>query len=1292
MEDVLNLQKDNINIEQLKNNIKDDLSKIKKDFENKITNTINIYTLNEHLNEIKLKKDNKLGEIIDFFTLEYLFFFRILIINAKNQKLFVLKILKNCIKINPTFTNKIIDSMMPIILCKVIEDVKNSSFEERYECLKIFQIWLNSSDSNFPIIFPQSIASISKTDDSFKIGCIEFLREMSIIRPDICSTVGGFKILINSLIEEKLPKNLINKIIFSLVYVINTINKRKYFNGFGDFYKIFSIFTKSDFSSGISSSIDIETRKKREEIREENKKLELQLDTAIYIIKSLLLTWPGYFLLINDKITIGSLVQSLNNDVNIIIKKAILKLFKEILEDGTNIIDTFNIISSDDNDYIYLNKIYFAFLIQGLFDNNLNENLFKFIESTENNELREYAIKLYIKFNILFTKLFKYNINNLHLTEKDEDIKWYNDMYIKDELNADRNDDINLNQVHPLTEDKNENVNLRIKLLHLTDKIFHHLNCRDNPNLTLESLSTEIIIAINSMLNLDVIKQYECQYSIENCKKELYSKDDDSFPQMLKNSKVIELKEFQSWDWTQIDSILDIIEVKKELISELNKQKFFKKLLFSYSPSKNLIVKQTWTVNNFFYGAIGNKLFKLLISLEDTSIIDSPNEDYIFQKSNSWIKDVIICLDSLLEKNIPEDHPFTIKRIYNTLSRNIFIFIGIISSSNQGDDYLNKQGFYSILDKFIIPSNKFNYLMTIIIDNLNYNSKNTSNLIYKIVTNGNNQIKKYILEHIRCLIIYGKENILDTKILFKALEPEKSECNKIIVSIIKLLISKNKNIAHAFKDQAIIEKIGQIDRSLLYTLMRDAKAYEYLNDIINKEVDNINIEEIVDNYVNKVNESMQESSFNKNNEKNKYYLTINLSEIKSQYNHFYEYFWIKQLPFSVVLQTIENKDKRIEYILNNYMEYNDDNNIKITSEVQEPQKIFLNESISGIQLICLIGRITISRNCNSINNASNFLTYSLSDILKDIIPYDISQNLFIFKKDGVNLILKEEDKNKKNYTLEKIFFIIRIKPDIIYGFQTPINLITELNNNKKGYEKLIKINAVEKLFSYCEIKDENEIDVIRNKVKCSFYILAKLILKNEFGEKLESKYNIIGRITNYFFTYNDYSLKGSILYLISFIAQNKKLKEKLRKYNFEFFYDTNIGYPTIKNSLSIDKSIQYENQKLEDDVNIIEYGVKLNPISQEIYNNVTNLVNNITFKSSITKIEEIYRAEIKYFLDPNLFVKVYASLTKYKLKESARRAIMFYFEKCIFSSEIAINCSSILKNLGENLLNAHSIH
>ena len=80
------------------------------------------------------------------------------------------------------------------------------------------------------------------------------------------------------------------------------------------------------------------------------------------------------------------------------------------------------------------------------------------------------------------------------------------------------------------------------------------------------------------------------------------------------------------------------------------------------------------------------------------------------------------CMESLLDKNDNENHPFTIKRIYNTLSRNIFIYIGIISNSTEGDEYLNKQGFYSLLDKFIVPNNKYDYLLTIIIDNINFNS------------------------------------------------------------------------------------------------------------------------------------------------------------------------------------------------------------------------------------------------------------------------------------------------------------------------------------------------------------------------------------------------------------------------------------------------------------------------------------------------------------------------------------------------------------------------------------------
>ena len=210
--------------------------------------------------------------------------------------------------------------MIPILFCKYFEDL-TLPFEERYYYLKIGQIWLKLSDANFPIIFLQSIALIAKSDDIFKIGCIEFLRMTSILRPDLVSTVGGFSILINSFIDQNLPKDLKNKIIVSIMYILNTPNKRKYFNGLGDFYKIFSIFTKSDFSSGIN--IDTNNTKQLEEIMKENEKLGTILNATVPIIVKFLFTWPGYFYIMRNKLIINSFLVPLNNDVNILIKNGI---------------------------------------------------------------------------------------------------------------------------------------------------------------------------------------------------------------------------------------------------------------------------------------------------------------------------------------------------------------------------------------------------------------------------------------------------------------------------------------------------------------------------------------------------------------------------------------------------------------------------------------------------------------------------------------------------------------------------------------------------------------------------------------------------------------------------------------------------------------------------------------------------------------------------------------------------------------------------------------------------------
>ena len=1280
----LNIQKEKDDIQNLKNIIREDLSKIKEDYENNLVAPLNIYDLNNHLYEIRTKNCEEFSDIIDLFTMEYLFFFRIVIIKGKSLRILVLSLLMNCIEINPLFTNKILDAMIPIVICKFFEDTKNSSFEEKYESLKFMLTWLKNSDENFPIIFPQSISIQAKADQSIKIGCIEFLRIMSISRPDLCSTVGGFKIIINSLIEEELPREMIDKIILTLGYIINTPKKRKYFNGFGDIHKLFSIFTSSDFSSGIKNNIE---GIKSQEEKEETKKLQKKLDSAIYAINRLLRGWPGYFAIMGDKLAIGSLCHSLNSDVSIIIKNAILRLFKEIFQTGYNILDNFNYVCSKDRDYLYISKIYFAYIIKGFYDNNLNENLMKFIEENENNELSEFAMKLAIKFNILFTKLSNEDLQSPILREKLEKMKWFEDE--NDETNI-KKDEIKKDDENLMSNQNNNNKeNTRIKIMHLLDKVFHHINCKDIPYLNIESLSVEAIIAIHSMLNIDVIKIYENQYPIESCKKELFSKSEELLSVILKSSKVLELKEFHLWDWTQIDTLLDIIETKKELVLELNKQKFFKKLLFSYSPSKNLIVKQSWAVNNFFYGAIGKKLFKLLVSSNDgISVLDSPNEDYIFQKSNSWIKDVILCLDNLIEKNMIEENPFTIKRIQNTLSRNIFILIGIISNSNLGDNYLNKQGFYSQLDKFISKNNLFDYLLTLIIDNINFNSKYVSAWIQKLMLNGSHQIKKYALYHFLSLLILGKEIIIEPKILINALHPDNPEINKILTRIFKLLISKNKDISNAFKDKDIIEKIRKIDKSLLHILMRDNKIFEYLIDIVNEEVNNIDIDKIVEEYAEEIPQSEYQAFEIKNEFDSKYFLTINLSKIENNYHHFYEYFCLKQLPYNIILTTTENKEKATEYKLNTYMEYNDINNISIRFDAQDNQKIILDKSNSAIQLKLFLGRIAINKNCNSNNNNIN-LSFSFSDILKKNIHHDIEKNNFIFNKDGIYFTLKKNGEHI--FILENIFFNINLRPDILVPFRTPINLITELNNNAKGHEKLLEIKAIERLYNYMDVQSEIDADKNANKIKSCFWILHKLVQKGEFGEIIEKKFGVGQKIYEFYLKCDDCSTKGTILYLTTLYYQNKNLMPSKDSFQVSFFFNTSIGYSTIKNTFSIDKSFLYNNDKLNDDMNLIEDEIKLNPILQEIYNNITNLANNITFKQSSLKLNEVYKGTRKIFLDVNLYAKIVAVLTKYRLKEAARRIIMFYFEECIFSSEITLNCSHLLKNLGKNLLNAHKI-
>jgi hypothetical protein len=423
---------------------------------------------------------------------------------------------------------------------------------------------LKFSESTFPSIFAQAALSIllviKDKDDILKKGSVEFMRNLAIKKTDLCSNIGGFKVLINALLDENCI-DMSDNIFYSLLYMINSKEKRKYFNNISEFYKIFSIFTKSDFSSNLKD-------KENNQNSDEAFKLEIQLALSKRVIEKLLRTWPGYSLLMGDFMGMNSIINSINTDTNIIIKHTVLDIIKELIENDYHTCDNFsNLVCGDE---FYINKVYLAYILQGLHDNHLYNSLMKFIEKdTNNSRLSEYAQKIALKFIILYSKLSNIDLQLPLLNQRvshyefSQKLKKQNYAYKENELLKHNKIDENKN----MEEDV---INTKIKIIGMLDQTFYHFNCRDVSHMDVKDLSDVIVHAMNTVVNLQTVKKYNNQYSKEVSKKELYMIDDTTFQIILKNSHILESKDFFEWDWERIDQILDILEYRREYSNKIS--------------------------------------------------------------------------------------------------------------------------------------------------------------------------------------------------------------------------------------------------------------------------------------------------------------------------------------------------------------------------------------------------------------------------------------------------------------------------------------------------------------------------------------------------------------------------------------------------------------------------------------------------------------------------------------------------------------------------------------------------
>ena len=561
----------------------------------------------------------------------------------------------------------------------------------------------------------------------------------------------------------------------------------------------------------------------------------------------------------------------------------------------------------------------------------------------------------------------------------------------------------------------------------------------------------------------------------------------------------------------------------------------------------------------------------------------------------------------------------------------------------------------------------------------------------KLINEGSMQIKRYIFDHIRCLFQFGKELIWDIDSLFKAFNMGDSNCNNVLISIlISLVIKENSNYEINLTPD-MIKTISKIDKKLLYIMMRNKDCFDLLEHFIREEVNNISVENLVESYGDYLEESMLKMINSKGEDNRDYnsFLTITLSQIEEQYNKIHEFFVLKQLPFYIIIMTKDKNSKEIKdrQILNSFMEYFSNDKILLYGKPRDTHKKSIDFKKFTINFLWKLGDINIDRmGKTSENLEERFMNFGDNELnQRTLVPGH--PDLIKLEKEGITLILKEDEENKGCFYIYSAYCVITIKPQTKQYFKTPINILTELPNNEQGTETLINIGAVEKLLSYLDI---NKLEKEIKNVKSALWILAKILIRDEKGE-IQQKFDVVQKILKFNDECTDYGMKGTIIYVLCFISQKPEIKEILKNNGYSYFYNTDICYPNDLKKIYIDNTTSYENNKLKRDADIINRKVILSNESENIYNNITNLINNIWNRTASIELDDTYKKDQQLFNEPKLFVKVYAALSRHKFKQPVRRKIMQYFDNCITSPEIIENAVKIMNGLEKNLLLAHEL-
>ncbi|TPX33890.1 hypothetical protein SmJEL517_g03313 [Synchytrium microbalum] len=732
-----------------------------------------------------------------------------LVDTSKDVRSHVFRVLRH-ISLDSDMVQSMLDIHLDLFIVRTL--TRDQRYDaEREQALKLIRGWIDAPGG--AAILPQSlvrmmVALAEQTDEKFRTVCAETLSELAIRNPELLALSGGFKVLIQVLLEG--PPELTMALTSAVIHILDSQVTRKYLRPAVELEAVISHFTDV-YSKGPAH--------------------DERLNSCSRVVIFLLRGWTGLlYMCMDDKRAIRTIVEALRLPTDET-RRILLEMYFVIFQVGhprkssespkTGIPGTDDILSRlgpSPRFHGRTNLIdqFVAVLLLVFIDAGLLEALVELAQCGSNKIVVSKATQLIGELIDLGNRLLP-----LQFGAKIQSLP-------------------SLFKLASNFQDPSQRHTAAVALAHI-----------DNIHMTKDKL-------ISSVLNSESANQIteghlvygrvisnrneKVQRQVDHVKIRIGMQIDDMhFKNLLADTQLSAneqglTKDYTKWNW---DAILELLQgplLNPKRLDEATKNtKFIKRLLAFYRPQNHQFSDIRKNKANTKYVRIGCELLKTLVASPEGVRILSEN------KLLEQIAECLAQLDPIQHAAMPGEHMFSKERMEKYLTGDYFTMLATLSKSQDGVRLMERFKLYTIYYHLTELRSRDDLIRTII-ESMDYNFDGHPRVILsKVMTSAYKHIRLFATNHLRSLLRSGVVDfsVWGVPLLVTQLYDPTPEVCERAVAVLEEACNDRQNLEAAVRLRPSLDSLGIVARDLFLSLLSIPSGFAYLKEVgyVDREMD-----------------------------------------------------------------------------------------------------------------------------------------------------------------------------------------------------------------------------------------------------------------------------------------------------------------------------------------------------------------------------------------------------------------------------------------------------------------------